>query len=170
MSSSSKKAYRSAHFHDTLMLLKKFRDVSWSVEISSKSLHDEIYAECGCSPDVLLDGLNITNSGPRLEGYARSLARSKKMLQILTYAIDVMRSRHKNGELYYWVLYYTYLSPQAESLPNILNLLNEKYSMMSSRTYYLRRAEAIEVLSSLLWGYTSSDCEDILDLLIPEAK
>lgn len=170
MSLSPKKVERSAHFHDTLVLLKKYRDVSWSVDISSKSLHDEIYAECGCSPDVLLDGLNISSSGPRLEGYARSLARSKKMLQILTYAIDVMRSHHKNGELYYWVLYYTYLSPQAESLPNVLNLLTEKYSMMSTRTYYLRRAEAIEVLSSLLWGYTSSDCEDILDLLLPESK
>lgn len=170
MSSTRKKADRSAHFHDTLTLLKKYRDVSWNVDISSKSLHDEVYAEYGSSSEVILDELGITGSGPRLEGYARSLARSKKMLQILSSSIDLMRDRHKKGELYYWVLYYTYLTPKAESLPNILNLLNEKFPIMSTRTYYLRRAEAIEVLSSVLWGYTSSDCEDILNLLLPESK
>ena len=33
------------------------------------------------------------------------------------------------------------------------------------RTYYVHRDEDIEVLSSILWGYTSQDCEKITNLL-----
>lgn len=40
-----------------------------------------------------------------------SLERSKRMLQLINSAIDLMRKKHEKGELYYWILYYTYLAP-----------------------------------------------------------
>ena len=40
--------------------------------------------------------------------------------------------------------------------------------IISLRTYYVHRDEAIEVLSSILWGYTSQDCEKITNLLTPD--
>lgn len=42
----------------------------------------------------------------------KSIARSKKMLDLLNNAVDTLRSKHKHGEQYYWILYYTYLCPQ----------------------------------------------------------
>ena len=41
----------------------------------------------------------------------QSLEHSAQMLHIIDSAVDLIREKHKKGELYYWVLYYTYLSP-----------------------------------------------------------
>ena len=88
---------------------------------------------------------------------------------IIDTAIDLMRRKHKKGEFYYWILYYAYLSPQqCENAGAILQLLETKGISISLRTYYVHRDEAIEVLSSILWGYTSQDCEKITNLLTPD--
>ena len=34
------------------------------------------------------------------------------MLKLLDSAVELLRTRHKNGEAYYWLLYYSFLSPQ----------------------------------------------------------
>lgn len=54
----------------------------------------------------------------------------------------------------YWILYYAYLSPHKyENSSEILRALESKAPPISLRTYYARREEAIELLSSVLWGY-----------------
>ena len=49
-----------------------------------------------------------------------------------------------------------------------------KYSIyvrdISFRTYYRKRREAIDALSSVLWGYTSKDSLDVLEQFFPEPK
>lgn len=35
-----------------------------------------------------------------------------KTLCLVDRAVDLMRTKHKNGEEFYWLLYYAYLSPQ----------------------------------------------------------
>lgn len=78
-------------------------------------------------------------------------------------AIELVRRKHKNGELYYWVLYYTFLSPQKyKNAEEILQALAAHFPSMALRTYYVKRAEAIKVVSSVLWGYTSQECRAIL--------
>lgn len=68
---------------------------------------------------------------------------------------------------YYWILYYSYLSPQRyENANEILYALDGKGFTLSIRTYYSRREEALSILSSVLWGYTSVKCNDILDLFM----
>ena len=116
---SSQVSDMSPHYHDTLMLLKKYRDIAWIVEVSNRNLQEEFRAEYGCP------GRDVLN-----------------------------REKHKKGELYYWVLYYAYLSPHKyESSSEILCALESKAPPISLRTYYTRREEAIELLSSVLWGY-----------------
>lgn len=68
------------------------------------------------------------------------------------------------------ILYYAYLSPQQceNATGAILQSLESKGISISLRTYYVHRDEAIEVLSSILWGYTSQDCEKITNLLTPD--
>ena len=34
------------------------------------------------------------------------------MLKLLDSSVDLLRNKHKNGEVYYWLIYYTFLSPQ----------------------------------------------------------
>ena len=159
----------SPHYHDTRTLLRKYRDVMWNLEVSDLDLQEEFKAEYGLSTDALFVDSEVNKGGNRLESYARALERSKKMMQIIDTAIDLMRRKHKKGEFYYWILYYAYLSPQqCENAGAILQLLETKGISISLRTYYVHRDEAIEVLSSILWGYTSQDCEKITNLLTPD--
>lgn len=149
----------SPHYHDTRTLLRKYRDVMWNLEVSDLDLQEEFKAEYGLSTDALFVDNEVNKGGNRLENYARALERSKRMMQIIDTAIDLMRRKHKKGEFYYWILYYAYLSPQqCENAGAILQSLESKGISISLRTYYVHRDEAIEVLSSILWGYTSQDC------------
>ena len=88
----------SSHYHDTRTLLRKYRDVMWNLEVSDLDLQEEFKAEYGLSSDALFVDNEVNKGGNRLENYARALERSKKMIQIIDTAIDLMRRKHKKGE------------------------------------------------------------------------
>ena len=153
----------SPHYHDTRTLLRKYRDVIWNLEVSDLDLQEEFKAEYGLSTDALFVDSEVNKSGNRLENYARALERSKRMMQIIDTAIDLMRRKHKKGEFYYWILYYAYLSPQElQNVEEIIDQLRPHIRDISTRTYYRKRKEAVEVLSSVLWGYTAQDSAGIV--------
>ena len=90
------------------------------------------------------------------------------MLQLVDSAIELLRAKHKYGETYYWILYYSFLSPQEyKYAEEIINLLRAHITDISYRTYYRRRKDAIEALSSILWGYTSRDAAALLESFFP---
>mgnify|MGYP006888218714 CR=1 FL=1 len=156
MSAHNQKSAFSSYYHDTWTLLKNYRSVSWSIEVSDYNLQAEFRTEYGCASEAVLDGLEASNSNTHLESYVHSLERSKRMLQLINSAID-------------WILYYTYLAPHHYANNyEILHFLELKGMPMSMRNYYLHREEAINVLSSVLWGYTSTDCEELINRLLPE--
>ena len=154
------------YFHSTWKLLKNYRDVSWQLEVSGLDLQAEFRAEYGSAADRALDTVEAAGAdlqGTHIESFARSLDRSRKMLHLIDSAIELVRRKHKKGELYYWVLYYTFLSPQKyNNAEEILQALAAHFPSMALRTYYVKREEAIEVVSSVLWGYTSQECRSIL--------
>lgn len=70
------------------------------------------------------------------------------MLSVIDSSVNLMRERHKKGELYYWILYYSYLSPHRyENTNEILYVLDDKGFPLSLRTYYSRREEALTWVS-----------------------
>jgi hypothetical protein len=159
-------------FHDTFKLLRNYRDAVWNVEVSNLDLQAEFRAEYGVTIDACLDALGAVGAdlnGTRIESHARSLDRSRKMLQLIDTAIGLMRRKHRKGERYYWVLYYSFLSPQEyENTTEILRALEAHFPPMSVRTYYSDRQEAVDILGSVLWGYTSKSCRGILARFAPE--
>lgn len=94
------------HYHDTLMLLKKYRDIAWIVEVSSRNLQEEFRAEYGCPGRDVLNSLALNKTDASLMDCSQSLEHSAKMLHIIDSAVDLIREKHKKGELYYWILYY----------------------------------------------------------------
>ena len=93
------------------------------------------------------------------------------MLKLLDSAVELLRTRHKNGEAYYWLLYYSFLSPQQlKNVEEIIENLRPHIRDISFRTYYRKRQEAIDALSSVLWGYTSKDSLDVLEQFFPGTK
>lgn len=149
------------HYHDTWKLLKNYRDVVWSLELSVHRVKRQFTVEYGSSIEEFLDSVYLAGadlSGSEIEQQAKCIERSRQMLAFLDNAVDLLRCKHKYGEIYYWILFYTYLSPQQpHDLDEIINQLIPHISDISRRTYYRRRKEAVAELSSVLWGYTSRD-------------
>ena len=159
-------------YHDTRKLLKKYRDVTWSLELSVQKLRSQFNVEYGTSIEDFLDTVYLAGAdlggadlgGTELEHQAQCIERSHKMLQTLDSAVELLRTRHKSGEAYYWLLYYAYLSPQQyQNAEEIIEQLQPHIRDISLRTYYRKQKEAIEELSSILWGYTSKENIDIME-------
>lgn len=159
-------------YHDTWKLLKKYRDVVWSLELSIQQVRNRFELEYGSSIEDFLDSVYLAGadlSGSDTEHHAKCIERSYRMLKLLDSSVDLLRNKHKNGEVYYWLIYYTFLSPQQlRNVEEIIEKLRPHIRDISFRTYYRKRQEAIEALSSILWGYTSKDSMDILDQFFPD--
>ena len=152
--------------------MEKYQDVVWSLELSVQQVRNSFQIEFGSSIDDFLDSIYLAGadlSGISLEQHAKCIERSHRMLKLMETAIELLRSKHKYGESYYWILYYTFLSPQQlHNVEEIIEKLQPHIRNISFRTYYRKRQEAIEALSSVLWGYTSKDSLEILEKFFPD--
>ena len=148
-------------YHDTWTLLQKYRDVVWSLELSVSRAQRKFKVEYGKSIEdflesIYLAGVDFKECG--IEDHAQCIEQSYQMLQLVDSAVSLLRAKHKFGETYYWILYYSYLSPQQyRNADEIIERLRPHIRDISYRTYYRRRKEAIGALSSILWGYTSRE-------------
>lgn len=160
-------------YHDTWRLLRKYRDVVWSLELSVQQVRSQFRVEYGSSVEEFLDSIYLAGadlSGSEIEQQARCIERSHRMLELLDSAVELLRTKHKNGETYYWILYYAFLSPQQlHGVEEIIEKLRPHIRDISYRTYYRRRQEAIEALGSILWGYTSKDSLELLERIFPDS-
>lgn len=158
-------------YHDTWRLLKRYRDVVWSLELSVQQLKNQFRVEYGSSIEDFLESVYLAGAdlgGTDIENHAKCIERSHKMLTLVNNAVDLLRKRHKNGETFYWILYFTYFSPQQlRNVDEIISQLRPYIRDISYRTYYRRRRDAVEALSSVLWGYTSQDSMRILQQFFP---
>jgi hypothetical protein len=159
-------------YHDTWKLLQKYRDVVWSLELSVQHVKQSFEIEFGTSVDEFLDSVHCAGlelAGTKIERHTKCIERSNKMLKMLESAVELLRAKHKNGEAYYWVLYYTYLSPQElKDVDEIIASLQPHIRDISNSTYYRKRREAIEALGAVLWGYTARDTAEILEEFFSE--
>ena len=161
-------------YHDTWTLLRKYRDVVWSLELSVRRAQSKFEVEYGKSIEdflesIYLAGVDFKESG--IEEHAQRIEQSYKMLKLVDTAVSLMRSKHKYGETYYWILYYSFLSPKEyRNADEIVEQLRPHIRDISYRTYYRRRRDAIEALSSVLWGYSSRESMKILNEFFPETK
>lgn len=159
-------------YHDTWELLKKYRDIVWNLELSIQQICNHFEMEFGSSVEDFLDFLYLAGAditGTTIEHHAKCIKRSAKMLKLLDTSINLLHAKHKHGEIYYWILYYSYLSPQQyQNTEEIIELLRAHIRDISFRTYYRKRREAIDTLSSILWGYSSKECISVLNHFFPE--
>ena len=73
----------------------------------------------------------------------------------------------RNGG-YYWILYYSFLSPQKlKNVEEIIEALHPHIRDISFSTYYRLRKAAVEALSSVLWGFSAQDTLKTLDCFFP---
>ena len=161
-------------YHDTWKLLQKYRDVVWSMELSVQQVKISFEKELGQTIDDFLDSIYSAGadlSGTEIEQHARCIQRSNQMIKLVDGALDILRYKHRNGEELYWILYYTFIIPQQlQNTQQIIDKLRIHIREISYRTYFRKRQEAIDTLSSILWGYTSKDCMEVLEHFFPDKK
>lgn len=79
-------------YHNTRHLLKQYRKVAYAIQISEADMNVRMEMEHGTRLSTLevnaeLAGVDL--SGSKLEGYARTVIRSKNMLQIIDNALMI---------------------------------------------------------------------------------
>lgn len=164
--SNEKMAREEYLYHNTELLLKKYREVVLSIEASLIHTKLNFELEMDCELSEFLEMSYVAGAdlaGTKINEQIRTLERNKNMLKIIESAVDILRRRHADGEMYYWILYYTYLSEKpCKTVENIIDKVSEKTEFMSWKTYFKRKQKAIEALSTILWGFTSKECLSIL--------
>lgn len=151
-----KKAY-----HNTLLLLQRYRDIAWSLQCFPNELAEELDAPFN-GLDTLLDSINtqIALDNVKLENRMKSVQRSRLLLDRVNEALNVLKIKPGDGELLYDVIYQTYISADKKSLVEILDALN-----LTQRTYYRYRPKAISIISIKLWSVPSMELDTWLDVL-----
>ena len=72
--------------HDTWKLLSKYRDVTWSLELSVQQVKKSFEIEYGTSIDEFLDSIYLAGvelSGTDIAYQAKCIERSNKMLKLV---------------------------------------------------------------------------------------
>ena len=85
-------------YHDTWKLLKKYRDVVWSLEISVQHVRSKFEIEYGTSIEEFLDSIYLAGAdlnGSDIEHHAKCIERSHKMLKLLDSAVECQTLRVK---------------------------------------------------------------------------
>jgi hypothetical protein len=161
-----------AHYHNPLKLLKAYRDVRWSLKLSMEQHRQDFEAEYGMSISQYLDDIyaaGIEFAGTKLEHHANTMKRTADMLRLIDTATHLIREHNSDGELYYWILYYTYFSPQKLSnVDEIVERTKMHIPYITKDIYYKQRKKAIKVFSSVLWGFAARDEVDVLDAILKE--
>ena len=155
-------------YHNTEVLLKKYRDVVWSIEVSAIQAEISFELQMDCKLEEYLELSYAAGgdfSGTNIQEQMRTMERNKKMLKMIETAMDILRRKQTNGELYYCVIYYTYMSEKAyKSIDEVIKKIDEDMDeFLSWKRYYKIKKEAIEILGTILWGFATKECLPILN-------
>lgn len=149
-------------YHDVIRLFKIYRAVNWRMQIKVNQVKHRIREEYGTDLDEFLDsiyqaGMDINQDLDDMKQRIEVINRSNKFLKLIDEAVELMRNFHPQGERYYWVLYYSYMSARkAENIDEILDLLEPhfpKITRIHRATYFRWREQAFQAVSSILWGW-----------------
>lgn len=159
-------------YHDPVRLLRTYRDVRWNLKLSEEQHRLDFEEEYGMSiteylEDVYAAGVDF--AGTKLEHHANSMKRTAEMLKLIDTAVLLIRENYSDGEPYYWIMYYTYLSPQKiKSVDEIIERIQYHAPHITKDNYYKHRKKAINTFSSVLWGFTAKGEIEILDDFVHE--
>ncbi|WP_283683482.1 hypothetical protein [Parablautia sp. Marseille-Q6255] len=160
------KGQENKNYHNVAALFKIYRAVNWRMQIKINQVKHRFQLEYGTDVDSFLDsmyqaGMDINQDLSGEKERIESINRSNKFLKLIDEAVELMRNYHPNGERYYWVLYYSYLSAyKAENIEEILDKLEPhfpNFTRIHRATYFRWREKAFEAVSGILWGYESED-------------
>ena len=159
-------------YHDPVRLLRTYRDVRWNLKLSEEQHRLDFEEEYGMSITDYLDDVYAAGAdfaGTKLEHHANTMKRTAEMLKLIDTSVHLIRDNYGEGENYYWILYYTYLSPQKlNSVDSIVERVQQHAPHITKDVYYKHRKKAINTFSSVLWGFTTKSEIGVLDAFVAD--
>lgn len=150
-------------YHNTELLLTSYREIVWALE----SVPDQIASELQmpfATLDELVDriDLEIGMENKRLESRLNSVTKSRLLIDRINEAVSVLKTKPKDGNDMYRVIYKTFMDPNV--CRNIYDLFYELN--LSKRKYYELRKKAIRLISLRLWSAPDKEVDVWLDVLM----
>lgn len=175
----STKSVKNWCFHNTKKLLQKYRNTKMCISAAMDDLEENCMGELGARFSSMADFakyMDVDLSGTYLESRMRSMQQNRQMLGYIDRALQSMRKYDLDGEEFYWIIYFKYMSTDEDKCANdddVVHKLVEKKLPVSSSTFYRRLNAAIGTMSGILWGYTARDTlllTELLNLMKNERK
>ena len=138
----------------TLRILKYYRSYGWQLKVFTCRLSGFTEDTGTAAPKPAAEGI-CRETGAYPDHEQQKLRNQifflSEHLSLIDRLADLIRNDHPHGEQYYWILYYTYLSPRKpECTDEILELLSGQGYPVPRRTSYRKRKEAVETLAVLV--------------------
>ena len=158
----SEKNKDSGAYHNVIVLFKIYRSVSWRMQVQIGQIKHLFRKEYGTDVDSFLDsiyqaGMDLNEDEANIRPRVEAISSSNKFLKLIDESVELMRMYHPQGERYYWILYYTYMTPhQPENIAEIISKLEPHLPFTSGinrSTYFRWRDNALKAVEGILWGY-----------------
>ncbi len=148
-------------YHNTQMLLSKYRIVLWALECVPGDIGEELRLPTR-NLDALIErvDLELAMDNKRIEYQIRGAAKTKMLIERVQDALWMLKKYPDNGERLYDLIYMTYVDPIQRSMQEILDAL-----MVSERTYYRLKTMAIDIMSIRLWAAPTGETDMWLEIL-----
>lgn len=148
-------------YHNTLLLLKHYRDISWMLECFPSHVAEELDRPMH-DLDALLSIISaeIDMDNLKLENRLKSVQKSRLLLDRFNEALTVLMRKPGNGKVMYNIIYHTFIIPEKLPLNDVMFRLD-----LSPRHYYRLRQQAINILSIRLWTAPVAELDSWLEVL-----
>lgn len=149
-------------YHKVIVLFKIYRSVSWRMQVQIGQVKHRFQKEYGTDVDEFLEslyqaGMDLNEDSANIRSRVEAISKSNSFLKLIDESVELMRKYHPQGEKYYWILYYTYMSAhQPENINEIIRSLESHLpnNMQINRSTYFRwRDSALQAVEGILWGY-----------------
>ena len=157
----AKQEQKKQAYHNTEMLLKHYRTISWLLECLPDTIASELDEKFE-TVDQLIGRLDVEMAygNKKLESRLQNVQKTRLLLERVNEALTVLKRKPGDGERLYELIYLTYIGSETLTHPELLYRLNT-----SSRQYYRWREQAINILSIRLWSAITKQGDFWLEML-----
>ncbi len=129
-----------------VLLLNNYRDMKLAKDLQRIEKEVGYDPEILCSPEKFAEETGITDID--YTGKERKL--TIRAVMLINKAVKDIRENEEEGEIYYWVLYYTYLCDKVYKANERYEKTKEKVKIASYAKYYCYHHMAIELMRQRL--------------------
>lgn len=148
-------------YHNTKLLLEHYRDLMWAMECVPAELRAELDVPLE-DLDALISRLDLEMSmeNRRVESRLQTIIKSRILLERMNEAIAFLKTKPKEGERLYQLIYHTYIAEKRDSIFDLMEDLG-----LSKAKYYDMRKKAITTIGMKLWSAPDANFELWMELL-----